>query len=91
MEKLWYIKYLLGRYNRELLFWYHRMNHCNLNTLIRLSKRVIINKNVRKTRKLPPCMACLFGKSNKRPWRTKVKHTGGSIRNILEARTRAIT
>ena len=32
MEELWSTKDLLGRDEREILFWHHRLNHCSFNT-----------------------------------------------------------
>ena len=60
----------------ELPVWHHRLNHCSLKYLLRLSKRGIIIKNLSKVKKLPPCVACMFGKSHKRPWSTKEKLSG---------------
>ena len=70
----------MGRDERELLVWYHRMNLCSLKYLLRLSKRVIISINLSKIRKLSPCDTNLLGNYHKMPWRTKGKHSSRSIR-----------
>ena len=90
MAKLWSTENILGRDEREILVFHHRLNHCYLKSLLRLSKRGIIPRNISNIRKFPPCVTCLFGKSHKRPWRTKGKHSGGSIRKPSETRTGAI-
>ena len=64
MSKLWSTKDLLGRENRELLVWHHRLNHCFFKSLIKLSNKMVIPKKLGKVRKLPPCVACLFGKAH---------------------------
>ena len=65
---------LLGWDEREILFWHQRPNHCSFKSLIRLSSRGVIPRKLIKIRKLPPFVACIFGKSHKRPWSTKGKH-----------------
>ena len=91
MNKLWSTEELLGRYERELLVWHHRLNHCSLKYLLRLSKRGIIPRKLSKVRKLPPCVACLFGGSHKRPWSTKVKRSCRSIMKPSDTRPRSTT
>ena len=61
MANMWSTKDLLGWYKREIIVLHHRLNHCSFKTLLRLSKRVIIPKNLSKVRKLSPCVAYLFG------------------------------
>ena len=84
ISKLCLTEDLLGWYEWELLVWHHRMNHCSFKYLLILSKRGIIPNNISRVRKLPPCVAFLFGNYHKRPWRTKGKLSGGSISNPLE-------
>ena len=91
ISKPWSIDYLLGWYGRDILVWHHRLNHFSLRSLLRLSKRVIIPSNISSIRKLPPCVACLFVKSHKRPWITKGKFLGNSIRKTSETRPDAMT
>ena len=62
-----------------------------LKYLLVLSKRGLIPRNISKIIKLPPCVACLFGKLHKRSWREKSKHSGGSIRNPSETRPMTMT
>ena len=81
----------MGRDERELLVSHHRMNHCSFKYLIRLSKRGIIPRKLINIRKLPPCVACIFGKYHKRSWRTKVKHSSLAIRKPSETRPGAMT
>ena len=90
MAKLWSTKDLLRWDKREILFWHHRLNHCSLKSLLGLSKRGVILKKLVKVKKLPPCVSFLFGKSHNRPWRTKVKQSGVSIRNALEKKPGAM-
>ena len=73
MDKLWSTEDILVQDERDLLVWHHRLNHCSLKSLIRLSKRGVIPRKLRKIRKLPPCVAFIFGNPHKRPWSTKGK------------------
>ena len=73
-----------GRDVREILVCYHRLNHCTYKSFLGLSNRLIFHRNIRRVIKLPRCVAYLFGKSHKRPWRTKGKHSDGSISNPSE-------
>ena len=77
MVRTWLTKDPLGRDDRDLLVWNHRLNHCSFKYLLRLSKRGAIPRNILDIRKFPPCVACLFGKCHKRPWSTKGKLSGG--------------
>ena len=71
----------------ELLVWHHRMNHCSFKSLLRLSKRERIVRNISKVIKLPPCISYLFVKYHKRPQRNKVKLPGTLIRKPSETST----
>ena len=87
MAKLWLTEDLLGQEYSEIIICHNRMNHCSFRYLLRSSKRGIIPKKIRKVRTAPPpCVVYLFGKSYKRPWRTKGKCSGKSIRKTLETR-----
>ena len=57
MAKLWSTKELMGQDKREILVWHYRLNHCYFKSLIRISKRGLIPKNIINIRKLPPCVA----------------------------------
>ena len=48
--------------------------------------RVITPKNLSKVKKLPPYVACLFGKSHRILWKNKAKHSGGFIRKPSNTR-----
>ena len=89
--KLWSTEDLLVQDDMELVVWHYRLNHCSFKTFLRLSKRRIIPKNIRRVRTPPNCVACMFGKSYKRPCRTKGKISGGSTRKPSETRTGATT
>ena len=39
MANMWSTEEMLGRDEKELLVWQHRMNHCSLKSLLRLYKR----------------------------------------------------
>ena len=91
MDKLWSTEDLLGLDERELLVWNHRLNHCSLKYLLRVSKRGMIPRNLRNIRKLTACVACLFVNYHKRSWSIKGKHSGGSTRRPSETRPRAMT
>ena len=67
MDKLWSTEDLLGRDEREILLWHHRLNHCSFKSLIRLYERGIISRKLINIIKLLPCVACIFGKSHKSP------------------------
>ena len=50
IAKLWSAKDLLGQDDRYLLVWYYSLNHLSFKSLIRLSKRGIIPRNLRNIR-----------------------------------------
>ena len=91
MDKLWSTKDLLGQYYRDLLVCRYRLNHCSLKFFLRISKRWIIPRKLSNIIKFPPCDTCIFLKSHKRPWRTKGKHSSGSINKPPETRSGAMT
>ena len=91
MSNLWSTEDLLARDERKLLVWHHILNHCSLKSLVRLSKRGVITRNIIRIRKIPPCVTCLFGNSHKRPCRTKGKQLDGSIRKPLDTRPGSMT
>ena len=62
MAKYWSTKDLLGWYKREILVWYRSLNHFYFKFLLRLFNIGIIPRRLSNVRKLPPCVACLFGK-----------------------------
>ena len=70
---------ILTPIQQELMDWYHRLYHLYFPKIFRLSdlghlpKRLLDCKN-----NAPLCVACQFGTSHRRPWRTKGK-TSGSI------------
>ena len=86
MDKLWSTEDLLGRDKKELLVWHHRLNHSSFKYLIKISKKGIIPIKLRNIRKKTLCVACIFGKSHKRPCRIKGKHSSRS--KPLETRPR---
>ena len=55
--KLWSTKELLGRDEREILVWHQSLNHVSFKSLLSLPKRGIVQRNLRKIRKIPPCVA----------------------------------
>ena len=67
------------------------MNHLTFKSIIRLSKRGIIPRNIREFRPPPSCVAWLFGKYHTRPCRTKGKQPGGYIRKAFETIPMAMT
>ena len=84
MTKLCSTGDLLGRDNREILVWHHSLKNFNLKFIIQEGNN---NKEYHKCNNPPPpCFTCIFSKSHKRPWRTKGKHSGGSIRKTSETR-----
>ena len=91
MAKLWSTKDLLVQDDMELVVWHYRLNHCSFKTFLRLSKRRIIPKNIRRVRTPPNCVACMFGKSYKRPCRNKGKLSGGSTRKTSYTRPVTMT
>ena len=91
MVRTWLTKDPLGRDDRDLLVWNHRLNHCSFKYLLRLSKRGAIPRNLIDIRKPLPCVACLFGKCHKRPWSKKGKLSGGSTSKPSDTRPRAMT
>ena len=91
MAKLWSTKDLLGQDGREILVWHPRLNHCSFKSLTRIYNIGILPSNLRRVRKLPPCVTCMFGKSHKRPWRTKGNLPGCLTRKPSDNRPRAVT
>ena len=83
-------KDILVHDNREILFCNYRLNHFTIKSLIRLSKSVIIPKNISKFIFFP-CVDCIFGKPHNRPWRTKVSNSGVPIRKPSETRPGSMT
>ena len=75
----------------ELLVWHHRLNHCSFKCLIRIPKMEIIPRNISNIRKISSCVACIFEKFHNNTWRTKGKHSSGSIRNPSDIRPGAMT
>ena len=73
------------------MIWHHRLNHCSFKYFLRFSNRGIIPRNISKVRKKNLCVAFLFGKYHKRPWRTKGKRSCGSIRKPSDTRLRDMT
>ena len=76
---------------REFLVWRHRLNHCYFKSLFRLSKRGIITRELSKFRKLPLCVACIFGSSHRSSWRTKENDSCLLIRKPPETITEDMT
>ena len=60
----------------ELLRWHHRLGHMSFDKLQCLAKANIIPKRLATVKK-PKCVACIYGKMHRRPWRSK-----GDQRNI---------
>lgn len=58
---------------RELLHWHRRTGHTAFRNLQVLAKAGCIPKYLENVPP-PKCLACIFGKSHRRPWRTKEKH-----------------
>ena len=76
---------------REILVWYHRLDHCYFKYLLRLHNRGKITMKINRIRKLPPCVAFMFGKPPNRPWRTNGKQPGGSTRKTSDTSPGAMT
>ena len=91
MANLWSTKDLLGRGNMDIVVWNHRLNHCSLKSLLRLSKRGIMRRKISKFQKLYPCVACMFENSHNKTCRTKGKWSGRSISKPLDTRPRVMT
>ena len=81
----------MGRGEREILVWHHRLKNCSLKYLLRLSKRGVTPRKLNNTRILPPCVACLFGNFHKRIWRTKGKRSYRLFSKPSETRPGAMT
>ena len=77
--------------DRGHLVWHLRLNHFTFNYTIILSKRGIISKNINKFRKLPLCVACIFGNSHRSSWRTKENDSCLLIRKPPETITEDMT
>ena len=54
MAKMYSTENLLGWDKRDILVCYHGLNHSDFKSLLILSKRVIIPRNIIKVRKIPP-------------------------------------
>ena len=55
---------------RELLSWHNRLGHLPFSDLQRLSSTGAIPRRLQNVEH-PKCVACIFGKSHRRPWRPK--------------------
>jgi hypothetical protein len=60
----------------ELLRWHMRCGHISMHRLQMMAKRGILPSRLAKCR-VPVCQSCLFGKMDKRNWKTKVYQEGG--------------
>ena len=59
---------------QELMSWHHRLHHLPFNLLFVLAKARFLPKSLLECQdKVPLCVACQFGKSHRRPLRTKGK------------------
>lgn len=67
---------------QEMLRWHHRLLHLPFQQIRDLAQKGFLPKFLSKVKLFPPCAACIFGKSHKRPWRTSKKK--GSIRKDNE-------
>ena len=54
----------------ELLRWHHRLGHISFQRLQGLAKANVIPSRLAKV-KPPKCVACIYGKMHRTPWRTK--------------------
>ena len=63
----------------ELIRWHHRLGHMSFDRLQNLAKANIIPRRLSKVKK-PKCVACIYGKMHRKPWRNK-----GSQRQIRQA------
>ena len=61
MANLWSTDELLGQDDREILVWNHSLKHCYLKSLLRLSKRKMILRNLSKVIELPLVSPEYFG------------------------------
>ncbi len=60
----------------ELLRWHLRCGHLSMHRLQMMAKRGILPSRLAKCR-IPACQSCMFGKMDKRNWRTKQYNEGG--------------
>ena len=58
MAKMWSTNNLLVRYEREIMVWHHRLNHCYFKSLLRISKRGVIHRNINTIITPPPPSFC---------------------------------
>ena len=58
---------------QELLSWHNRLGHLSFRNLQKLAEQGSIPKRLAKT-KAPLCLACLFGTTHKKPWRSRGKN-----------------
>ena len=54
----------------ELIRWHHRLGHMSFDKLTALAKAHVIPSRLASVKK-PQCVACIYGKMHRRPWRTK--------------------
>ena len=57
---------------QDLVFLHNKMNHLPFPAMLKLSENGNIDKRfVKLKNRQPVCMSCVFGRSRRRPWRSK--------------------
>ena len=62
----------------ELLRWHYRLGHVSFRRIQLMAKRNELPKKLLEA-KIPLCPACQYGKTTRRPWRTKPQQTGKQV------------
>lgn len=68
---------------RLFLYWHQRLDHPTMKTMHKLALIGVIPCRLSKVTKMPPCVACIFAKMQKRRWR-EAHSKGGSIRDAKD-------
>ena len=63
---------ILDKYQQDLVSLHNKMNHLPFPAMIKLAENGNIDKRFAKLKnRQPVCMSCVFGRSRRRPWRSK--------------------
>ena len=66
----------------EFLRWHHRLGHVSPRKIQRLAKAGVLPSRLADC-KVPLCTSCLYGKSTRRPWRTKIPNNKDQVSGTI--------
>ncbi len=73
---------------KEFLRWHHKLNHMSAAKMQAMARQGLLPKKLAKCQ-VPTCTSCLYGRTTRRPWRTKPRlgHQGGKLLHGHRVRT----